>query len=106
MQDSSPAMLDDKQTVQLLKRDCRNGEEIECHDHLAMISKESEPTLARISPVKDAPEIARNASFGDLKAELQQFAMDPRRSPTGILVCQAANQITNLARDFRPASPT
>src|SRR3954469_25551255 len=69
-----------------------------------MISKECEPTLARISPAKDAPEIARNASFGDLKAELQQFAMDLRRSPTGILVCQAADQITNLAREFRPAS--
>src|SRR3954447_11015578 len=69
-----------------------------------MISKECEPTLAWISAVKDAAEIARNASFGDLKAELHQFAMNVGRSPTGILVCQAADQITNLAREFRPAS--
>ena len=105
MQDPSPAMLDDKQTVQLLKRDCRNGEEIECNDRLAMISKEREPTLAGISSAVHTPEITRNASFGDLKTELQHFAMDLRRSPTGILVCQAADQITKLARDFRSANP-
>jgi len=40
VQDPSPAMLDDKQAVQLLERDCSDGEEIECNDRLAMVPKE------------------------------------------------------------------
>src|SRR3982750_4586693 len=53
--DNSPDYLNYYQTVQLLERDCSDGEEIECNDRLAMISKKCEPTLARISAVKDAP---------------------------------------------------
>src|SRR3954451_17998082 len=104
VQDPSPAMLDDKQTAQLLERDCRDGEQIECDDRLAMFPKEREPTLARTSRVKHAPEIARDTSFGDLEAELQQFAMYLRGSPTSVLVCETAYQIPNLAQDSQPAS--
>ena len=68
VQDPTPAMLDDKQTVQLLERDCRDSEEIECNDRLSMVPKKREPTLARICSAVHTPEIARNSSFGNLKS--------------------------------------
>src|SRR5215472_14943370 len=49
MQDPSAAVLNDKQTVQKLKSDGRNGKEIERDDYFTMVMEKRQPALAGIS---------------------------------------------------------
>jgi hypothetical protein len=69
-----------------------------------MIREEGEPAPARITASSEALQIPGDSAFGDLEAELQQFAMDLRRTPVRILSCHAADQSTNLIADSRPAA--
>jgi hypothetical protein len=48
-------MLDDEKAVQQLERNRRHSEEIEGHDHLAVILKKGKPALARIAAASDTP---------------------------------------------------
>jgi len=51
---------------------------------------------------------AKNGADGggrDLVAELEQLALDAAIAPTWVLAAQTQNQIAQLIRDWRPASP-
>src|SRR5438270_942041 len=103
MQDLAAPMLDDEQTIQQLERDRRDGEEIERDDDFAMVLKERQPTLPRVIVAMHTSDIPRDAPFRDLEAELQQFAVDLRRSPTGILLRQPMDQVADFTADLRSA---
>jgi hypothetical protein len=46
----------------------------------------------------------RDAGLSDLKAELEQFAMNARRAPMQIFNAHPPNQGTQICTDLRPAS--
>ena len=46
-----------------------------------------------------------DARLGDLKPELQQFAVDPRCSPKRILHAHLPDQRAEIRLDLRPPSP-
>jgi hypothetical protein len=47
-----------------------------------MVGEEREPALGRIAAARPQPsEIPGYCTFGDFKAEFQQFPVDLRRSP-------------------------
>src|ERR1700724_491138 len=50
VQDLAATVLDGEKAVKQLESHRRYGEEIEGHDHLAMISQECEPALGWVSP--------------------------------------------------------
>ncbi len=100
VQDLAPAVLDDEKAIERSERQCRHGEEIECDDPLPLVLEEGQPTLSGIAAAVHPSEIARDTPFGGLEAELQQLAMDLRRSPTGIVLCKTVNQITDLVAIF------
>jgi hypothetical protein len=85
MQNSSAPVLNDKQTVQKLKRDCRYGKEIERDDYFTMVVKKGQPALAGIPTATNCSKVTCDSPFGDLKAEHQKFAVDFRCSPGWIL---------------------
>lgn len=78
-----------------------HSEEIECHDRFAMIGEKCLPALIRLPHLgPQASQIPGDRAFGDCKTELQQLAMDLRRSPAGILKPHLANEITDLIVDL------
>lgn len=103
VQNLPTAMLDDKETVQKSEGDRWDSKEIQCDDHFTMILKEREPALSGVAAAMDTTEVSSYRAFGDLEAELQKLTVDLGCAPTGILLRQAANQVTNFLTDFRPA---
>ena len=45
MEKVPPPMFDDKEAIECLKRQCRNGKEVEGDYHFAMVVQEREPAL-------------------------------------------------------------
>ena len=45
-----------------------------------------------------------DTAVADVDAELEQFTMNSRCTPSGILPAHSADQVPNLARDRRPSA--
>ena len=98
MQNLPTPMLDDEEAVKHLERDCRDREEVECDDCLAMILEKGQPALAGITAVSNSAKVTGHAAFGDGEPELLKFSVDLRRSPIWVLSRQALDQDTDLSR--------
>jgi hypothetical protein len=100
-QDLPPAMAHDQQSIEKPERDCRNHEQIDRRDAVGMIAEECLPALGRraCSP----RHILGDAGLADLDAELEQLAMDPRRSPQRIGNAHLADQPPDFGRHRRSA---
>ena len=87
MENAAPMMLNDKEAVQHPETQRRHGEEVEGGDYFSMVLEERQPTLhlRLVGLTLQLLEIARHGRFGNLKSELQQFAVDARRSPGWIV---------------------
>ena len=105
MQDLSPPLFDDEKAVQQLERDRGHGEEVESHDHVAVVSEEGQPPLARVATAIDPPKISGDGPFGDDEAELLKFSVDLRGSPVRVLFGQTSDQRPDLFGGLRPAAP-
>jgi hypothetical protein len=60
-------------------------EEVHRGNGLAMISEERQPSLPGIWISRSSPDPSRNTPFRDIETQLEQFAVNARRSPGGIL---------------------
>ena len=69
-----------------------------------MITKKLPPTLGRFRTSGCASHPARDGSFGNLKAEHAEFAMNARSTPGRILGHHLENQIPNFSRNLLAAS--
>src|ERR1700688_2763544 len=96
-------MFDDEEAREPREGQRGDGEEIAGDDRLAVVGEEGRPATGGIAAAWNASEIPGGAAFGDGGAELQQFAVDPRRPPVRILRCQATDQGPNLLANLRPA---
>jgi hypothetical protein len=85
VQDASPVVADDEQTVEQAERDSRDGKEIHGRNRFPVISKEGEPTLGWLRISRRPFHPTRNGSLRDIEAEHKKFAMDARRSPYWVL---------------------
>ena len=86
-------MLDNKEAVEGAKRQARNRKEVECSDYLAVVVEKGRPAL-RSAPIPitvQVLKITRNRGLGNLEPEPEQFAVNARRTPGGILRLQASN---------------
>ena len=98
----SPAVPHDQQAIEQTKRDCRRDEQIHRRDAFGMIMKERLPTLRwRASSLG---HILRHARLSDIDAKLEQFSIDPRRTPQWIGNAHLAGQPADLQRHSRPAT--
>src|SRR6266540_3945889 len=68
---------------------------------LHMIAKEGLPGLQR--PIPPRHHVDRNRGLGDLDAQFEQFAMDPRSAPERVLQAHSSDQIAHLFADPRSA---
>ncbi len=77
-------------------------EEIQRDQILGVIPQKCAPRLRRRSP---RPEhVLRNRRLRDRQAQLQQLAMDPRRTPERVGAAHAPNQISELRPDHGPTA--
>jgi len=67
-----------------------------------MVAKEGSPTLARPSGALD--HVFGDGRFGDLDAELEQLAVDSRRTPQPVGPAHFPDQVADLSGDHRAAS--
>lgn len=75
-------MVQDQQAVQQPKRDRRHHEQIHGGNAVSMIVKKSLPALAGGTP--PLPHVLRHRGLPDLDPKLEQFAVDTRRTQSGL----------------------
>src|SRR5664280_288316 len=99
VQDAAAIMADDEEAVQNPKGESGDGEEIHGRDSFPMIAQKGQPALGGLRVLGRSFHPAGNGSFRYLEAEHQEFAMDARRTPTGIVSDHLKDQFTDLLGD-------
>src|SRR6267143_1319786 len=85
-----------QQAVEQTKRDCRHDEQIHRGDAVGLIAKERPQALGwRVSSLG---HVLGYAGLSDINAELEEFSMDPRRSPQRIGNAHLADKLAYLRR--------
>jgi hypothetical protein len=103
VQDLTPVVADDEKAVQNTKRERWDGEEVHCSNGLAMVSEERQPSLHGIWTSRGSPDPSRDAPFRDIETQLEQFAMNARRSQVGFsATIRKIKARTSLLTRFRP----
>jgi hypothetical protein len=98
----SAGQPDDDQDIEQVKADCRNNEQVHGGDVRGVVTQEGAPSLRGRAASLD--HVLRDAGLSDLEAELEQFAMDARRSPQRIFRAHPPDQHAEIRGDLRPAS--
>ena len=104
MQDLTPVVADDEKAVQNTKRERWDGEEVHRRNGLRMVSEERQPSLCRIWISRGSPHPSRDTPFREIETQLEQFAVNARRSPGRILGKHSKDQGANLFADTHPHS--
>jgi hypothetical protein len=84
----------DDEDIEQVEANGRNNEQVHGGDVRRVVTQEGAPSLGRRATSLD--HVLRDAGLSDHKAELEQLAMDARRSPAG----------AEKARLVRTARPT
>src|SRR6266403_4081332 len=71
---------------------------------LAMVSEERQPSLHRVWISRGSPHPSRDTPFREIETQLEQFAVNARRSPGWILSHHTEDQVANLFADTLPSS--
>ena len=94
-----------RETVQKPERDCRHHKQVHRGDAVRMVAQKRAPALRRwASP---PCHVLGHARLPDIDAELEKFAINPRRSPQWIGKAHLADQLADLKRHLwsSPARP-
>jgi len=79
-------------------------EEIHRGDHFTMVTQKCFPSHASITKPACTSHPARDRSLGDIKSKLQQFTVNPRRTPGRILDDHPENQFAQFPADSPSAT--
>src|SRR5260370_13258735 len=93
---------DDDQAVEQIKTNGWNNEQVHGGDVRRVVSQEGAPSLGRRSTSLD--HVLRHARLSDLEAELEQLAMNARRTPQRIFHAHPPDQCAQIGIDLRSAS--
>jgi hypothetical protein len=96
-------MPHDQQAVEQPKRDRRHDEQIHRRDAVGIIVEKCFLTLGRWPSTPG--HILGYAGLSNLDAELEQFAIDPWRSPQRIGDAHLADQLSYFERHLPSAGP-
>jgi hypothetical protein len=104
-QNLSPVVTYDKEAIQNAKRERRYREEVHGCNCLAMVPEECQPAFGGVWSSRDSPKPSRDRGFREVEAQLEQLAVNARRSPGWILSSHAEDQGPNLFAHTLSASP-
>ena len=100
-QQPSSSVAKNKKCVELFEGDRRDHKQINRCNPLGVIAKERLPALRW--PIPPGHHVDRNRRLGDLKAQSEQLAMDPGRSPQRVLKAHSSNEVAQFLADPRSA---
>ena len=98
--DTTALVGDDDEDEEQAARRRRHHEEVRRHDLSDVIRQERAPGLRRRAPMAD--HVFGDGGLTDVHAHLQQFAVDPRRTPERIGLRHGPNQVPHVFRHGRP----
>src|SRR5215469_8721493 len=105
MQDPAAIVFDHEETIKQPEGHGGNGKKIKRNDHFPMVPQKCKPAFRRVAVTVHPSQVSRHRSFGYDKAELLNFAVDPRRSPRRVLDRHAFDEIPHFPVDLRPPAP-
>src|SRR5262245_19312528 len=98
----SAGQPDDNKAIEQIEANGRNNEQVHGGDVRRVVTQESVPSLRGRAASLD--HVLRDAGLSDFEAELEQLAMDARRSPQRIFRAHPPDQRAQIRGDPRPAS--
>src|SRR5437870_3776406 len=98
----SAGQPNDDKGIEQVEANARNNEQVYGGDVRRVVTQEGAPALGRRSASLD--HVPRDARLSDLKAELEQLAMDARRTPQRIVNAHPPDQRAQVRVDLGPAS--
>src|SRR5256884_6986579 len=81
-----------------------DGEKVHRSNSLAMVAEERQPLLHWVRISRGSADPSRDTPFREIEAQLEQLAMNARRSPSWILSHHTEDQGANLFADTLPSS--
>ena len=92
--DAATLMRENEEDAENAEGDCRNGEEINRGKLFGVVFQKCAPCLrGRFWMSK---HVFSNGCLRDIDSEFEQFAMNSRGSPEGIIFAHGADEITNI----------
>ena len=104
VQDLTPLVADHKKAIQNTKRERWNCEKVHRSNGVAMVPEECQPSLHPIWISRGSLHPSRDTPFRQIETQLEQFAVNPRRSPSRILRDHTEDKGTRLFADTLPPS--
>src|SRR5262245_44622506 len=99
---ASAAQTDDNKGIEQIETNCRDDEQVHRGNVRRVVTQKGAPSLTwRSTSLNHEPGDAR---LRDVKPELEQFAVDARRSPKRILDAHPPDQRNEVRLDLRPSS--
>src|SRR6266446_7897886 len=98
----SAGQPDDDEGIEQLEANGRNNEQVDGSDIRGVVTQEGAPSLGRRPASLD--HVLRDAGLRDFEAELEQLAMDARRTPQRIFRAHPPDQCAHIRIDLWPAS--
>src|SRR5258708_23984878 len=99
-QNAPTIMRQHQEHIQYLEPDRRHRKEVDGNQGLHVIVEECPPGLG--GWLAAAHQILAHTGLADIDAELEQLAVNPRRSPEWVLTTHGPNQRAHLFRHGRP----
>src|SRR5947207_4960085 len=98
----SAGQPNDDKGIEQVEANGRNNEQVHGGDVRRVLTQEGAPALGRRSTSLD--HVLRDAGLSDFEAELEQLAMDARRTPQRIVNAHPPDQRAQVRVDLGPAS--
>src|SRR5450756_1014928 len=99
----SAVQTDDDKRIEQVEANGRDNEQIHGSNVRCMVPQKGAPSLTWRSTSLD--HVFGDARLRDIKPELEQFAVDTRRTPKRILHAHLPDQRAEVRLDLRPPSP-
>ncbi len=99
VQDLTAVVADDEEAIQNTERERWDGKEVHRGNGFPMIPEECQPSLRRKWIFRGSPDPSRDTPFREIETQLEQFAVNARRSPGWILGNHTEDQGANLVAD-------
>jgi hypothetical protein len=103
VENASPVVFQDKETVEYPESEGGHGEEVHGSKRFSVIAQERKPSLCGVWTARSTRHPSRHASLRNLASEHDEFTVNARRPPSRILRNHLEDQLADLLADGSPA---
>ena len=96
VQDAPTIVADDEETAEDAESDHRDCEETHCSNGFPVVAQKGKPALGRLGISRRPADPAGDGSPGNTRTQHEEFTVDARGAPGGVLGNHPEDQILNL----------